>query len=73
MLKFALLKANEFKYGLTDKHVLKGLAQSQLWLMQAGFLLKIQVFYLHPLSPQVYLCFIGQGLGKNELKPQMNF
>lgn len=30
MLKFALLKANEFKYGLTDKHVLKGLAQSQL-------------------------------------------
>lgn len=49
MLEFALLKANEFKYGLTDKHVLKGLAQSQLWLMQAGFLLKIQVFYLHPL------------------------
>lgn len=35
MLKFALLKANGFKYVLTDKHVLKGLAQSELRLMQA--------------------------------------
>lgn len=30
MLKFALLKANGFKYVLTDKHVLKGLAQLEL-------------------------------------------
>lgn len=34
MLKFALLKANGFKYVLTDKHVLKGMTQSELPLMQ---------------------------------------
>lgn len=34
MLEFALLKANGFKYVLTDKHVLKGLTQSEPPLMQ---------------------------------------